>query len=202
MVASGLAAGCIRAPPSLRDTLQAWALVSAAWVSRVLGLLLLLGVFGAGFSFTLALLFLCTSCGGSGAAGWPGGAAMQAGAGAAVLVAFGVGVSEAVGVAIAVQTLGMLVGGSIFLVAAAWRAGLRLAPRYRSVRVRALSAEDRRGSAGVSRAPASRAGRKPRVAKFSHPPSRAAQMYRISSIGKRFAQPTSQDDAGTTSRPH
>ena len=124
---------------SLRDTLQAWALVSAAWVSRVLGLLLLLGAFGAGFSFTLALLFLCTSAAAAALPIGPGGAAMQAGAGAAVLVAFGVGVSEAVGVAIAVQTLGMLVGGSIFLVAAAWRTGLRLAPRYRSMRVRALS---------------------------------------------------------------
>ena len=63
---------------------------------------------------------------------------MQAGAGAAVLIASGVGVSEAVGVAVAVQALGMLVGGSIFVVAAAWRTGFRLAPRYRSLRVRAL----------------------------------------------------------------
>ena len=61
---------------------------------------------------------------------------MQAGAGAAVLIASGVGVSEAVGVAIAVQTLGMLVGGSIFLAAAAWRTCSQLAPRYRSIRVR------------------------------------------------------------------
>ena len=123
---------------SLQDTLQAWALVSAAWATRVLGLLLLLGAFGVGFSFTLALLFLCTSSAAAALPFGPGGAAMQAGAGAAVLIASGVGVSEAVGVAVAVQTLGMLVGGSIFVVAAAWRTGFRLAPRYRSLRLRAL----------------------------------------------------------------
>jgi Lysylphosphatidylglycerol synthase TM region len=123
---------------SLQDAAQAWALVSAAWVTRVLGLLLLLGAFGIGFSFTLALLFLCTCSAAAALPVGPGGAAMQAAAGAAVLIASGVGVSEAVGVAVAVQTLGMLVGGSIFLVAAAWRTGVRLAPRYRSARVWAL----------------------------------------------------------------
>jgi Lysylphosphatidylglycerol synthase TM region len=123
---------------SLQDASQAWALVSAAWLTRVLGLLLVLGAFGVGFSFTLALLFLCTSSAAAALPVGPGGAAMQAGAGAAVLIASGVGVSEAVGVAVAVQTLGMLVGGSIFVVAAAWRTGVRLAPRYRSLRVRAL----------------------------------------------------------------
>ena len=123
---------------SLQDASRAWALVSAAWLTRVLGLLLVLGAFGVGFSFTLALLFLCTSSAAAALPVGPGGAAMQAGAGAAVLIASGVGVSEAVGVAVAVQTLGMLVGGSIFVVAAAWRTGFRLAPRYRSLRVRAL----------------------------------------------------------------
>ena len=123
---------------SVQDASLAWALVSAAWLTRVLGLLLLLGAFGVGFSFTLALLFLCTSSAAAALPVGPGGAAMQAGAGAAVLIASGVGVSEAVGVAVAVQTLGMLVGGSIFVVAAAWRTGFRLAPRYRSLRVRAL----------------------------------------------------------------
>jgi hypothetical protein len=38
-------------------------------------------------------------------------------------------VSEAVGVAVAVQLVGILVGGSIFLSAVAWRAGSRLALR-------------------------------------------------------------------------
>jgi hypothetical protein len=55
-----------------------------------------------------------------------------------VLIASGVGVSEAVGVAVAVQVVGILVGGSIFLFAAAWRAGLRLAPRDHPVPIRAV----------------------------------------------------------------
>jgi hypothetical protein len=122
---------------SLPDVAQAWTLVSAAWCTRMLGLLLLLGAFGVGFSFTLALLFLCTSAAAAALPIGPGGAAMQAGAGAAVLIASGVGVSEAVGVAIAVQALGMLVGGSIFLAAAAWRTGSQLAQQYRSIRLRA-----------------------------------------------------------------
>lgn len=122
---------------SVRDASQAWALVSAAWLTRILGLLLVLGAFGVGFSITFALLFLCASSAAAALPGGPGGALVQAGAGAAVLVAAGVGVSEAVGVAVAVQTLGMLVGGSIFVAAAAWRTGFRLAPRYRSLRVRA-----------------------------------------------------------------
>ena len=123
---------------SLRDSAKAWALVSAAWVTRVLGLLVLLGAFGVGFSFTLALVFLCTSSAAAALPVGPGGAATQVAAGAAVLIGSGVGVSEAVGVAVAVQTLGMLVGGSIFLVAAGWRTALRFAPRYGSIRVRAL----------------------------------------------------------------
>lgn len=123
---------------SLQDATQAWALVSAAWVTRVLGLVLLLGAFGVGFSFTLALLFLCTSSAAAALPVGPGGAAMQAAAGAAVLIASGVGVSEAVGVAVAVQTMGMLVGGSIFLAATAWRTGVRLAARHRVIRAWAL----------------------------------------------------------------
>jgi uncharacterized membrane protein YbhN (UPF0104 family) len=115
---------------SLREASRAWALVSACWLTRVLGLLLLLGALGVGFSFTLALLFLCASSAAAALPVGPGGTATQAGAGAAVLVASGVGVSEAVGVAVAVQALGILVGGSIFLFATAWRTGLRLTPRY------------------------------------------------------------------------
>ncbi len=124
---------------SVHDASQAWALVSAAWVTRVLGLLFVLGAFGLGFSVTLALAFVCASSAAAALPVGPGGAATQAAAGAAVLIASGVGVSEAVGVAVAVQTLAMLVGGSIFLVAAAWRTSLRFAARY-AIRVRALAA--------------------------------------------------------------
>jgi uncharacterized membrane protein YbhN (UPF0104 family) len=117
---------------SARDATLAWVLVSACWLTRVAGLLVLLGALGVGYSFPLALLFLCASSAAAALPVGPGGTATQAGAGAAVLIASGVGVSEAVGVAVAVQLVGILVGGSIFLVAASWRTGLRLAPRART----------------------------------------------------------------------
>jgi Lysylphosphatidylglycerol synthase TM region len=120
---------------SFRDASQAWALVSACWLTRALGVLVLLGALGTGFSFTLALLFLCASSAAAALPVGPGGTAMQAGAGAAVLIASGVGVSEAVAVAVAVHTLGMLVGGSIFLYAAASRSAVGLAQWYRPLRV-------------------------------------------------------------------
>jgi uncharacterized membrane protein YbhN (UPF0104 family) len=114
---------------SLRDAAQAWAFVSACWLTRTAGLLLLLGALGVGFSLPLALLFLCTSAAAAALPLGPGGAATQAGAGAAVLVASGAGLSSAVGVAVAVQALGVIAGGSILVSAAAWRTGLRIAPR-------------------------------------------------------------------------
>jgi uncharacterized membrane protein YbhN (UPF0104 family) len=116
---------------SLRDAVEAWALVSACWLSRIVGLYLLLGALGLGFSFTLALLFLCASSAAAALPVGPGGTATQAGAGAAVLIASGVGASQAVTVAVASQALGLLVGGAILLAATAWRTGVRLAPRYR-----------------------------------------------------------------------
>jgi uncharacterized membrane protein YbhN (UPF0104 family) len=125
---------------SLRDASVAWALISAYWVARTLGLLVLLGALGVGFSFVLALLYLCASSAASALPIGPGGTATQAGAGAAVLVASGVGISEAVGVAVAVQLLGILVGGSIFLGATAWRAALRMAPRSQAASATATSA--------------------------------------------------------------
>jgi uncharacterized membrane protein YbhN (UPF0104 family) len=113
---------------SLADASVAWALVSACWLARAVGLVVLLGALGVGYSFSLALLYLCASSAAAALPIGPGGTATQAGAGAAVLIASGVGISEAVGVAVAVQLVGIIVGGSIFLCAAAWRTGLRLAP--------------------------------------------------------------------------
>ena len=114
---------------SLGDASVSWALVSACWVARAGGLVVLLGALGVGFSLSLALLYLCASSAAAALPIGPGGTATQASAGAAVLIASGVGTPEAVGVAVAVQLVGILVGGSIFLSAAAWRTGLRLAPR-------------------------------------------------------------------------
>jgi uncharacterized membrane protein YbhN (UPF0104 family) len=123
---------------SPRDASLAWALVSACWFTRAGGLVVLLGALGVGFSIPLALLYLCASSAAAALPIGPGGTATQAGAGAAVLIASGVGVAEAVGVAVAVQLLGILIGGSIFLSAAAWRTGLRLAPRDRAAPSTAL----------------------------------------------------------------
>ena len=127
--------------PSPRAAAQAWALVSACWLARVIGLSLLLGALGVGFSLALVLLFLCASSAAAALPIGPGGTATQVGAGTAVLMASGVAVSEAVGVAIAVQGMALLVGGSIFVFAATWRLGLRLARRSQPFDVRARRPE-------------------------------------------------------------
>jgi hypothetical protein len=118
---------------SLREACEAWAFVSACWLTRAAGLCVLFGALGLGFSLTLALLFLCASSAVAALPIGPGGTATQVGAGAAVLIASGVGVSESLGVAVASQAVGILVGGSIFLVAAAWRTASRLTMQYRPV---------------------------------------------------------------------
>jgi uncharacterized membrane protein YbhN (UPF0104 family) len=115
---------------SFRDASLAWVLVSAGWIARTLGLFLLLGALGIGFSLPLALLFLCASSAAAALPFGPGGAATQAGAGAAVLVASGVGASQAMEVAVASQAVGVLCGGSILLVAAGWQIALRLPWRH------------------------------------------------------------------------
>ena len=103
-------------------------LVSACWLARAVALFVLLGEFGIGVSFPLALLFLCAGAAASALPIGPAGAATHVGAGAAVLVASGVPVSEAVGVAVAVQAMGVLAGGAILVFAALWNTGLRLSP--------------------------------------------------------------------------
>jgi uncharacterized membrane protein YbhN (UPF0104 family) len=106
---------------SLRETCQVWVLVSTCWVTRAVGLLILLGALGVGYSLTLTLYFLCASSAAAALPVGPGGIATQVGAGSAVLMGSGVVVSDAVGVAVAVQALGLLVGGSVFLFATVWR---------------------------------------------------------------------------------
>lgn len=117
---------------SFRAASLSWGLVSACWITRTLGLVLLLGALGVGFSFTLALLFLCATSAAAALPVGPGGTATQLGAGSAMLVASGVGVPDAVGVAVAVQAVAILVGGSILLSATAWRTGVRLSGRNRT----------------------------------------------------------------------
>ena len=113
---------------SRRAASEAWALVSACWLVRAVALFLLLGTLGVGFSFPLALLFLCAGAAAAALPIGPAGAATQVGASGTALIASGVGGSQALAVAVSVGALGILSGGAILLFAVAWRTGLSLAP--------------------------------------------------------------------------
>ena len=76
---------------------------------RTLALVLLLGTLGAGFSITLAMVFLCAGAA-VGALPMPPRVRHTGRAGAAGLVASGVGTSQAIEVAVAGQALGALAG--------------------------------------------------------------------------------------------
>src|SRR5437899_474624 len=102
---------------SLRRASEAWALVSACWLVRAVALFLLLGTLGIGYSFPLALLFLCAGAAAAALPIGPGGAATQVGAGTGALLASGIGASQALGVAVSIGALGILSGTAIFLVA-------------------------------------------------------------------------------------
>jgi uncharacterized membrane protein YbhN (UPF0104 family) len=112
---------------SRRAASEAWALVSACWLLRAVALFLLLGTLGVGFSFPLALLFLCAGAAAAALPIGPAGAATQVGASGAALIASGVGSSQALSVAVSVGALGIFSGAAIFLVAVAWPTGLALA---------------------------------------------------------------------------
>ena len=111
---------------SRRAASEAWALVSACWLVRAVALFLLLGTLGVGFSFSLALLFLCAGAAAAALPIGPAGAATQVGAGGAALIASGIGASKALSVAISVGALGIFSGAAIFLFAALWSGGLAL----------------------------------------------------------------------------
>src|SRR5205814_648739 len=64
---------------SLRRALQAWVLVSICWIVRAAALFLLLGALGIGYSFPLALLFLCAGAAAGALPIGPAGAATQVG---------------------------------------------------------------------------------------------------------------------------
>ncbi len=113
---------------SRRAAAQAWALVFACWLVRAVALFLLLGTLGVGFSFPLALLFLCAGAAAAALPVGPAGAATQVGASGAALVGSGVGASQALAIAVSVGALGVFSGAAILLFAVAWRTGLSLAP--------------------------------------------------------------------------
>ena len=73
----------------MRPASEAWALVSACWLVRAVALFMLLGTLGVGFSFPLALLFLCAGAAAAALPIGPAGAATQAGASGAALIGSG-----------------------------------------------------------------------------------------------------------------
>lgn len=120
---------------SVRNASTIAALLSVCWLVRAAAVTLLLGALGVGFSFTLAVLFLCA---GKAAGALPGG---QAGAGGAVLVASGVGGARALDVAVSGQALGILCGVAMLLFAGLWVIAMRLvaAPHFAPVAAPAVS---------------------------------------------------------------
>jgi len=113
---------------SLRRASQAWALVSTCWRVRAVALFVLMGALGIGYSFPLALLFLCAGAAAAALPIGPAGAATQVGAGAAALLASGVGASQALGVAVSLGALGVLSGAAILVFAVASRSALLFLP--------------------------------------------------------------------------
>jgi uncharacterized membrane protein YbhN (UPF0104 family) len=113
---------------SLRRASQAWALVLACWLVRAGAVFLLLGALGIGYSFSLALVFLCAGAAGAALPIGPAGAATQVGAGAAALLASGVGASQALSFAVSVAALGVLTGTAILIVAVAFQGARALIP--------------------------------------------------------------------------
>ncbi len=105
---------------------QALAFVAASWSLRAVAVFLLLHALGVSPSFLLALLFLCASAASAALPVAPAGAATQAGAGAAVLAVSGVGTAQAVAFALSAQSLFVVAGASVVVVAAAWETLLRL----------------------------------------------------------------------------
>jgi len=93
----------------------------------------LLGTLGVGYSFPLALLFLCASAAAAALPIGPAGAATQAGAGTAALAASGVGASQALAASVSVAALGVFSGAAVLLFAVAWRTGRLLLPARRAI---------------------------------------------------------------------
>lgn len=111
---------------SLRNASVTAALLSGCWVARIAAAMLFLGALGVGFSFPLAVLFLCA---GKVAGALPGG---QASAGGAVLIASGVGGATAFDVALSGQALTILCGIAMLLFVAVWLIGVRVAAACRA----------------------------------------------------------------------
>jgi hypothetical protein len=113
---------------SLSRTTQASAFVFGCWLVRGVACFILLGTLGLGYSFPLALLFLCAGAAAAALPIGPAGAATQAGAGTAALAAAGVGTSQALAASVSVAALGVFSGAAVLLFAVAWRTSRMLLP--------------------------------------------------------------------------
>jgi hypothetical protein len=113
---------------SLYRATQAWAFVFGCWLVRGVACFILLGTLGLGYSFPLALLFLCAGAAAAALPIGPAGAATQAGAGTAALAASGVGTSQALAASVSVGALGVFSGAAVLIFAFAWRTGRLLLP--------------------------------------------------------------------------
>src|ERR671918_474910 len=114
---------------SPREAWKAWILVLASWLTRALGLFVLLAALGVSISLPLAIAFLCAAAASGALPVAPAGAATQAGAGAAILVASGIGTAQAISFAVAAQALLIVAGAAVLVFAAAWHGGARPALR-------------------------------------------------------------------------
>ena len=113
---------------SLYRATQAWAFVIGCWLVRGVACFILLGTLGLGYSFPLALLFLCAGAAAAALPIGPAGAATQAGAGTVALAASGIGTSQALAAAVSGAALGVFSGAAVLLFALAWRTGQLLLP--------------------------------------------------------------------------
>jgi uncharacterized membrane protein YbhN (UPF0104 family) len=111
-----------------REAWKAWVFVLASWLSRAVGLFLLLAALGVSVSFPLAIAFLVAAAASAALPIAPAGAATQAGAGAAILVASGIGTSQAIAFAVAAQAILIVVAAAVLVFAAAWGGAQRFRP--------------------------------------------------------------------------
>jgi hypothetical protein len=106
---------------SLYRATQAWAFVFGCWLVRGMACFIMLGTLGLGYSFPLALVFLCAGAAAAALPIGPAGAATQAGAGTAALAASGIGTSQALAASVSVGALGVFSGAAVLLFAVGWR---------------------------------------------------------------------------------
>jgi hypothetical protein len=117
------------APASPRDAWHGTVLVTVSWLTRAVGVYVLLAALGFGHSFPLAIAYLAAGAASAALPIGPAGAATQAGAGAAILTAAGIGTEKAVAFAVVAQSLSILAGLAVVLATLARCALRRLQAR-------------------------------------------------------------------------